>query len=260
MRPKAVSDEKKLEPWIETYTGRFFHFLSPSAQEIDIRDIAHSLAYTCRFTGHSKKFYSVAEHSIFVSYLANDPLAGLLHDASEAYITDIASPIKPYINNYKALEDTIMGVIASKFGFGYPLDADIKDCDAVQLKTEARHLLRSRGEPWAHQYETIRTHGITPECMSPREAELAFLKRFEEVRVNVEPIGSDFDANEDYNWRVYGGSSGRVGIIQNLPSDERHLRGANSSRESDSAGERERSSETGFSYIDPRFSFPRKTT
>ena len=182
MKPKHLKREVELEPWIETFTGKTFYFLDPKPETIDIRDIAHSLAYTCRYTGHSKRFYSVAEHSIYVSYLAANPLAGLLHDASEAYITDIASPIKPYLNNYKELEDNLMLRIAGVFGFDYPLDVDIKDCDATQLKTEAKYLLPSKGLTWAHMYPTKREHGIKPQCMSPEEAEQAFLERFEEVK------------------------------------------------------------------------------
>lgn len=191
----------ELSPWIETFTGKEFYFLDPTPDSIDIRDIAHSLAFCCRFTGHSKRFYSVAEHSILVSYLANDPLAGLLHDASEAYITDIASPIKPYLSNYKELEDMLMGRIASKFGFDYPFDPDIKDCDATQLKTEAKYLLKSGGIPWAHLYPTKRQHGIKPMCLSPEEAETAFLERYEEVR-NVS-MGSDESSNQsEYSVRL----------------------------------------------------------
>ena len=199
-----MTDTKKLAPWIETYTGRHFYFLNPEQDQIAIEDIAHSLAFTCRYTGHSNRFYSVAEHSILVSYLASDPLAGLLHDASEAYITDIASPIKPYLSNYKELEDMLMTRIAERFGFDYPLDEDIKDCDNTQLKTEAKHLLRSGGYPWAHLYPTKRPHGITPNCWSPEEAEKKFLERFEEVRKdNVKPPASGawiaVDANDpDY--------------------------------------------------------------
>lgn len=192
-----------LEPWIETFTGKHFHFLNPDYEQIDIRDIAHSLAFTCRYTGHSRRFYSVAEHSILVSYLASDPLAGLLHDASEAYITDIASPIKPHLMNYKELEDKIMGKIAKKYGFQYPLDPDIKDCDSTQLKTEAKHLLRSGGYPWAHLYPTRRPHGITPNCWSPEEAEKKFLERFEEVRndyVTDDGSTSTFPWDETIVW------------------------------------------------------------
>lgn len=213
---------KTLEPWIETFTGLHFEFLDPKDEQIHIRDIAHSLAFTCRYTGHSSRFYSVAEHSLFVSYLAADPLAGLLHDASEAYITDIASPIKPHLANYKELEDMIMGRIANKFGFKYPLDGDIKDCDATQLKTEAKYLLKSGGNPWAHLYPTRRAHGIKPICMAPEEAEKAFLERFYEVQ-NVSDSG-----NWPYDKGVFGvgfgSGSGGVCLSKNVPNYTGSLR------------------------------------
>lgn len=237
-----MTDTKKLEPWIETYTGRHFYFLNPELNQIAIEDIAHSLAFTCRYTGHSNRFYSVAEHSVLVSYLASNPLAGLLHDASEAYITDIASPIKPYLSNYKNLEDMLMGKIATRFGFDYPLDEDIKDCDNTQLKTEAKHLLRSGGHPWAHLYPTKRPHGITPNCWSPEEAEKKFLERFEEVRIdNVKPIapGTLIPVPADYfdfpwkfdRWykRVYG--------VQSPQLDGGQLREADCSGQGNHCGE-----------------------
>lgn len=202
----------KLEPWIETFTGKQFYFLNPTHDSIDIKDIAHALAYTCRYTGHSKKFYSVAEHSILVSYLAADPLAGLLHDGSEAYITDIASPIKPHLGNYKELEDKIMGMLAQKYGFKYPLCEDIKDCDATQLKTEAKYLLKSGGIPWAHLYPTRRAHGIKPMCLGPEEAEKAFLERYEEVR-NVSVDGFEPDNQSSYSTRLHPIDSYTVGIL-----------------------------------------------
>lgn len=191
----------ELAPYIETYTGRNFYFLEPSAEQIDIRDIAHALANTCRYNGHCNKFYSVAEHSVFVSYLATDALTGLLHDSAEAYICDIPSPIKRYLGEYKKMEDRIMDAIASKFGFDYPFSEDIKDCDAVQLKTEAKYLLRSRGDPWAYMYATKRAHGIRPECWSPETAEQRFLDRYEEVK-NVR--NSDFEsAYENIDFPIY---------------------------------------------------------
>ena len=175
----------RLEPWIETYKGHKFYFLEPEKSNIDIRDIAHSLAYTCRFGGHTNKFYSVAEHSVLVSYLALDPLAGLMHDASEAYIADIASPIKDYLVNYREMEYNIMSAIHKQFGITVTDEEDIKDCDAVQLKTEATYLLPSKGLAWKDQYPTKRKHGIRPYCFTPEEAEKAFLQRYDEVRNDV---------------------------------------------------------------------------
>jgi len=259
MKPKPLANERELEPWIETFTGKQFSFLDPPPEQIDIRDIAHSLAYTCRFTGHSKRFYSVAEHSIFVSYLANDPLAGLLHDASEAYVADISSPVKPHLTNYKQIEDTIMRVIAYKFGFDYPLSADIKDCDATQLKTEAKHLLKSGGVPWAHKYPTSRAHGIAPQCMGPEAAEIAFLQRFEEVR-NVQLSGANwpYDKIDDGSRGITSG--GGLYCKADIQPNKGPLRSNSSSGEGNHQREDSKDKRTGFSYADPRFGFSKKAT
>lgn len=170
-----------IEPYIETYTGRRFYFLEPTPDMVDIEDIAHSLSMQCRYTGHIKRFYSVAEHSVHVSTLSTDPLQGLMHDASEAYLTDIASPVKPHLHNYKDLENGIMRVIAQKFGFAWPISEDTKDADASMLKTEARNLLRTGGKDWINNFPTDRQHGIKPLCWYPEEAELEFLDRFRKL-------------------------------------------------------------------------------
>lgn len=244
-----MTDTNKLQPWIETFTGQHFEFLNPKYDQIDIRDIAHSLAFTCRYTGHSSKFYSVAEHSIFVSYLADNPLAGLLHDASEAYITDIASPIKPHLLNYKELEDHIMSCIAYKFGFPYPLPEDIKDCDATQLKTEAKHLLKSRGLPWAHLYPTRRAHGIKPVCMAPEEAEKAFLERFEEVRNDYNTdVGVYYQVNN--NGRPNRISGGGL-LVENVSVYERSLRSDSIAGQDNHCGEDCQSERVGYIGLDP---------
>lgn len=104
--------------WILTHTGKKFFPLDPNPSAVDIEDIAHALSNICRFTGHSNHFYSVAEHSLFVADLLprHLKLAGLLHDASEAYICDVASPVKPYLVNYAAAEDALMSAVGKAFG------------------------------------------------------------------------------------------------------------------------------------------------
>jgi len=99
------------EAWIETFTGARVTPLNIKADQIFIEDIAHSLAQQCRFSGHTSEFYSVAQHCTMVALkilaATDSPLTamcGLLHDASEAYIVDIPSPIKPYLRNYFELE------------------------------------------------------------------------------------------------------------------------------------------------------------
>ena len=149
-----------LAPWIETHSGKQMYFLNPTPDMIDIDDIAHSLSLQCRFSGHTSRFYSVAEHSVNVaSELANESavvqLQGLLHDASEAYLLDVPSPIKQYLTNYKDMETTIMRVIFEKYNIPYPMDTMVKEADSVMLKREAEALLPSKGASWINDYPTL---------------------------------------------------------------------------------------------------------
>lgn len=174
-----------MEPWIETVSGRKFHFLDPQPEEIDIDDIATALSNNCRFTGQFRKFYSIAEHSVAVSELSGNSLVGLLHDASEAYLQDIASPVKGHLANYRELEDKVMRAIAARFGFEYPYGPEVKFADVVQLSTEARHGLPSRGNNWDwaflwHEGRPKRS-GIIPRFLSPSQAKRLFLRKFEEI-------------------------------------------------------------------------------
>lgn len=85
--------------WMQTYTGRKFWPLNPRAEEVYIEDIAHSLALSCRFNGHCKVFYSIAQHSVLVSQIVKptQQLIALLHDSAEAYLGDIIRPIKRFL-------------------------------------------------------------------------------------------------------------------------------------------------------------------
>jgi hypothetical protein len=176
--------EEDFGGWIETYTGKQFHILAPQPEEIDIYDIAHALSMQCRYTGHCEAFYSVAEHSYIVSLLVpkEHALAALFHDASEAYLTDVASPVKPHLTNYKELEDTIMTAIAKKVGFIYPLSYEVKQADRAMLKTEAKYLMPSGGSTWnQEQFGDGSVKGKIPKCLQPIEAKQLFLTRFWEL-------------------------------------------------------------------------------
>ncbi|MDX3913802.1 MAG: hypothetical protein QHC79_09700 [Pseudosphingobacterium sp.] len=131
-------------PIIRTYTGKFINVQSPKLDDIVIDDIAHGLSHTCRFGGHTIEFYSVAQHCVemadFVIRTYPDDkvlqLAALLHDASEAYLGDMPSPIKAILPDYKRLENILMRAIAFKFGFSFPLDTTIKQVDEMALSHE----------------------------------------------------------------------------------------------------------------------------
>jgi hypothetical protein len=166
------------EPWIQTYTGHQFHPLDPHPDEVDIRDIAHSLSQTCRYSGHCERFYSVAEHSVLVSRLV-PTLEALLHDAGEAYspFGDIPRPIKHHVPWAKPIDDAIDAAIAEHFGLRWPWPEDVKVADCIILADEKAKLMKP-GLPWNLPYPAA---GVRIECWSPLKAELEFLKRFREL-------------------------------------------------------------------------------
>ena len=175
----------KPKPFIETYTGKKFYFTDPEPDMIDIRDIAHSLSLQCRFMGHAETFYSVAEHSVAVSCIVDkeNALAALLHDAAEAYLSDIPQPIKKLLPQYIELEEQVSQAIYSKFFLNVSPESwkDVKDADNTQLKTEAKYLLSSQGKDWIGDYPTKGRKGKVPNCLAPIHAEALFLRSFEEI-------------------------------------------------------------------------------
>jgi len=170
------------EPWIQTYTGLKLHPLSPSKNEINIKDIAHSLSMMCRFNGHVKSFYSVAQHSLLVSLYCKKEFAlwGLLHDASEFAIADLASPIKHSgaFENYKVIEKTLQKTICEKFNLPIEEPPNIKEIDQKLLATEARDLMSPLHPDWKCSFIPF-DFKIIP--MPQEEAEASFLRRFEEL-------------------------------------------------------------------------------
>jgi uncharacterized protein len=170
-----------MEPWIETFTGKQFWFTDPF--QICIEDIAGALSKICRFTGHCSDFYSVAEHSVLVSFLVPKELqlSALLHDASEAYLSDISSPLKEMLPRYKKLEKTITESIGYYFKLpkNYSKLYEVKLADHIQLKEEANLLIPSKGSTW--NFPDTLPRGITPKLLTPKQAEVFFLERFKDL-------------------------------------------------------------------------------
>lgn len=135
---------------IRTFQGHVIDPLNPDPDKITIVDIAHALSFIPRFNGHTQRFYSVAEHSIEVwedvrkEFPGNFrlQLAALLHDASEAYLLDIPTPVKKRIPGYKDAENNLMKIIAEKFGFSYPLDEVVTLCDKRIFRFEWINLMQ----------------------------------------------------------------------------------------------------------------------
>jgi len=169
--------------WIQTYIGKQFWPLAPRPQDLDIRDIAHSLSLQCRFNGHCREFYSVADHSVRVAGHLPDDLAlwGLLHDAAEAYLGDLTRPLKRQEEAqwFNDAEERLLQVIAATFGLAWPMPEAVRTADDVLLVTEARDLMVEPPADWRLAVEPLADR-IEP--LAPAAAEALFLERFEALR------------------------------------------------------------------------------
>jgi len=166
--------------WMQTYTGRKFWPIDPRPEEVHIEDIAHALSMTCRYGGHCQHFYSVAEHSVLISQQVRDEdaLWGLMHDAAEAYISDIIRPAKPFLTNYKLLETNLMTAICERFGLSLVMPESVRWADEAILADEMHQVMGTPPEPWNLRYRKI---GVSIRGLMPIAAKKAFLDRFHEL-------------------------------------------------------------------------------
>lgn len=170
MKEENLFAERK----IRTFTGQYVDAFNPDPETIVIEDIAHALSMMPRWGGHCAWFFSVAQHSSNCAFILPEKykcqqhqLAALMHDASEAYLMDIPRPIKKHLSNYAEIEDTLMKVIAAKFGFEYPMHPCVKAVDEKSLHDEWEHLIIKR------DYKDIETY-----CQIPRISKSIFMRDF----------------------------------------------------------------------------------
>jgi hypothetical protein len=166
---------------IQTFTGKVIDLGMVTADDIDIRDIAHALSLINRYTGHTLVPYSVAQHSVHVSNLVGDEFAkwGLMHDASEAYLGDVSRPLKSMLPDYKLLEEMVQRAVADKFGLTLPIPPEVKAADNVALMAEKRDLMGSDLGDWGIS-DLAAPDRITP-FVSWRESKSLFLERFDDL-------------------------------------------------------------------------------
>ena len=173
-----------MNPTILTHSGFEFNFLDTDglSHVFQIDDIAHALSNLCRFTGHTRSFYSVAQHSYLVSTLVppEHALAGLLHDAAEAYLGDVSTPLKRLLPAYKEIERRIEAGIFAQFGLPADLPACVKQADRTMLATEMRDLMPNHGDLGYDVGRPCATLVVRPQ--TPEMAKAFFLARFEELR------------------------------------------------------------------------------
>lgn len=181
------TEVEKVDGFIVTYTGDTIYPLNPDPAHIHIEDIAHALANSCRFTGHVREFYSVGQHSVLASLVVSPEaaLTALLHDASEAYLADIARPVKQqpgFGEVYREAEEKLMFAIADRFGITWPMPDEVRVADSVLLVTEARDLMPGGTYQWSAAYQAIEPLPAPITSWLPREAETRFLTRYYELR------------------------------------------------------------------------------
>lgn len=174
---------------IQTLMGNTFDPKSGIITEVNVVDIGHALSNICRYAGHCRKFYSVAEHSVLVSRIIaklwpddhNAIRAGLLHDATEAYVTDLPTPIKVLVPEYISIEDTLAVKIAKSFHVKWDEETTrrVKKADMIALATEARLLFEDVSH-WdsIREYDSMTNLLAKKFPLSPDEARKRFMREF----------------------------------------------------------------------------------
>ena len=155
---------------IMTNSGIFINVFETTPEMIDVNDIAHALSRLPRFGGHLNRHYSVAQHSVLCAKRAKtleNKRAALMHDASEAYLLDIPTPIKARLLEYKLHEKKLMSVIFTKYNITEPLSKSVKKIDNDMLLIEWENLVE-------HDNRTFKT-------WSHKKAKKEFLKMFNEL-------------------------------------------------------------------------------
>lgn len=169
---------------IMTRSGFEFDLIDPAKNRFSVDDIAHALANVCRYCGHVREFFSVAQHSVMVSQLVPQQYAmmGLLHDASEAFIGDVAKPLKELLPDYKQVEARIEEFVLSRFGIdAHAMPPDIKRADMIALLTEQRDLMHGP-DPEIMERFSVEPLVETIVPLQPKEAKELFLDRYREIR------------------------------------------------------------------------------
>lgn len=223
--------------WFQTFTGRKFYVFDPRIDDIDLEDIAHSLANTCRFNGHTRMFYSVAQHSIHVCNIFGKLVEGtefeenyraylcaLLHDATEAYVGDLIRPIKRSLPDYKVAERNIWTCVLKKYGLWETWHLQgtkdrmlfvsnlVKEADNIMLVTEKRDLLVKTGPAgdrlqWYLEEEVKPDEELKVMPRAPGVTKSIFLKLFEGLQSRI----GEQDADTGHSGEEGGGDGQEVG-------------------------------------------------
>lgn len=194
-------ENKRKECRLLTYTGHLFNPWYPEWDLINIWDISHALAGVSRFGAHTPSTYSVAQHSVLVSRLCppEHRLWGLLHDAAEAYIGDMISPVKRTLPEFIKLEKILQKAICEKFGLSWPEPPEVKAADQRAYASESISMRNTNIGDADHP--RIKGKGLVPVFpLTAPQAEEVFLKEYNMITgSDIQPL--DFKQLRDINER-----------------------------------------------------------
>jgi len=168
-----------------TASGIDFHPTDPSPYLVRIEDIAHALAHTCRYGGHTSSFYSVAQHSVLISRALPPDLRlwGLLHDAAEAYVGDIPRPLKGHLQGYDGIEGRVMQAIVLAFNLQpSTMPPEVKAIDDAIIADEAKALMPRAARDWPGAELAL---GIEIEPWAPGYARAVFLYEYTKLTTMI---------------------------------------------------------------------------
>lgn len=173
----------RMGDWMLTYSGRKYWPVDPWAADVSIVDIAHALSMQCRYGGHAGAFYSVAEHSVLVSQWVpqEHALVALMHDATEAYVSDVPRPLKPHLASYEEIERRNWRVIATAFDLPREIPACVHDVDLRLCKAEMTDLFGyAKAKEAVDSIPGDRLDAIVRK-LPPMDAKKLFLDRFNKL-------------------------------------------------------------------------------
>lgn len=179
-------------PTITTYSGIRMNPVKPHIEDISIKDIAHALSLVCRGGGHVTHFYSVGQHSLACAAEAaargcslRVQLGALLHDGSEAYMSDLVRPVKQQIPQYREIENRLIETVWAAFIPGEPLDEEerreIRCIDDDVMSWDMKILLRDEINQNYRNLKRPADHQFLP----MEDVEKAFLDKFSELRSDL---------------------------------------------------------------------------
>ena len=168
---------------IRTFTGKLVDPFNPDPSTIDIIDIAHGLSNICRYGGQCSRFYSVAEHCCYVSAALPEQymLAGLLHDASEAYIGDMVAPLKEHrqLKAFGHIDNELSLIIETVFRTSFR-QLTVKKVD-IAIREEEIAALFNPSKPVENKYLPA-SHDIG---FDPETAKAMFLRRYRQLTKKI---------------------------------------------------------------------------